>query len=309
MKILDLFCGAGGLSSGFSNEGFKVTGVDISDKAADSFRLNKLGSFIQADLSKEIIADGFDVIMGGPPCKPWSAVNVTRRREKHHDYGLVGRFFKHVEINRPAFFLFENVPLVANDKILNSHLKRLSGKFGYSIEEEFVTYKDFGAPTRRRRLIVFGTRTGNSHDFFKLLAKHKTKNKATVRDAIGYLRNSGFGDESDHEWPRLRTIHNYLKYYKTGQFGWYVLKWREQAPSFGNVMKTYILHPDSFNGGETRAISVKEALQLMGFPRKYSFPKGEGLGVRYQMVADSVSPVFSRAAAKAMKALYDGERS
>ena len=51
MRVLDIYCGAGGLSSGFIKIGFEVIGVDISRAAGLTFKFNKLGSFIQADLS------------------------------------------------------------------------------------------------------------------------------------------------------------------------------------------------------------------------------------------------------------------
>ncbi len=307
MKVLDLFCGAGGLSYGFNKEGFRVTGADVSEKAENAYKLNKIGNFINADLSNEIITDGFDVIVGGPPCKPWSSVNLTRRTKTHKDYGLVGRFFKHVESNMPGMFLFENVPAVANDKTLNWHIKRLSNKFNYSIAKDIVGYKDYGAPTKRKRFIVFGVRKGNAQDFFQGCFKYKTKNYSTVRKAIGHLDSVEFGKETDHEWPKLNTIHKYMKYYKTGKYGWHILKWQEQAPSFGNVMKTYILHPGSFNGGDTRTISVREAMLLMGFPKTYHFSEDAGLGARYQMIVDSVSPVFSRVVAKSMKNILESQ--
>jgi hypothetical protein len=68
-------------------------------------------------------------------------------------------------------------------------------------------------------------------------------------------------------------------------------------------MKTYILHPDAFNGGSTRVISVKEALLIMGFDSGFRFPQEFGLGIRYQMVVDSVSPIFSSLAAIVTKEL------
>ncbi len=306
MKVLDLFCGAGGLSYGFRKAGFRVTGADHSDNAETSYRSNGIGNFINADLSTETITDGFDVIVGGPPCKPWSTVNLTRRKEDHKDYNLVGRFFKHIEANIPDIFLFENVPAVANDRTLNSYIKKLSTKFNYSITKDFVTYRDYGAPTRRKRFFAIGVRKGDSNHFFELLSRHKVRNYKTVSDAIRDLEHVEFGKQRDHNWPRLRTINKYRKYYKTGKFGWYILKWENQAPSFGNIMKTYILHPNSFNGGVTRVISVKEAMLLMGFPKSYHFPKNQGLGARYQMVADSVSPAFSTVAAKIIKEIYDG---
>jgi len=49
-------------------------------------------------------------------------------------------------------------------------------------------------------------------------------------------------------------------------------------------------------------ISVREALHIMGFPEEYKFPQ-VGLGARYQMVADAVSPVFSKVAAQAVTRL------
>ncbi len=301
MKVLDLFCGAGGLSYGFRKEGFKVSGADHSDSAEAAYKSNKIGKFISANLSNEILTDGFDVIVGGPPCKPWSTVNLTRRKRDHKDYNLLGRFFKHVEVNKPEAFLLENVPAIAKDSVLNWHMKHIANKLGYSIESNIISYKEFGAPTRRKRFIAFGVRKGDSKQFFSLIAKYHVKNYATVSDAIKYLEHVKFGEQRDHEWPNLRTIYKYKQYYKTGKYGWYVLKWNEQAPSFGNIMKTYILHPDSFNGGTTRAISIREAMLLMVFPKRYNFPDGQGLGVRYQMVADSVSPPFSQVAAKIVK--------
>jgi len=53
VKVLDLFCGMGGLSLGFSQNGFSVTGVDIKEEAERIFHINKIGKFIHKDLSEE----------------------------------------------------------------------------------------------------------------------------------------------------------------------------------------------------------------------------------------------------------------
>jgi DNA (cytosine-5)-methyltransferase 1 len=124
-----------------------------------------------------------------------------------------------------------------------------------------------------------------------------------VKDAIWKLREKKRNEIPDHVWPELKTIDKYRHYYATGKYGWYILKWNEPAPSFGNVMKTYILHPDSFNGQSTRVISVREALLVMGFDNSFRFPQDLGLGARYQMIVDAVSPVFSYAAARVSKDL------
>lgn len=303
-KVLDLFCGAGGLSQGFSKAGFEVIGTDKSIKAGETFTLNNIGEFINADLSKEVIKGDFDVIVGGPPCKPWSSVNLIRRNNRHKDYKLLSKFFEHVEGKMPKAFMFENVPVIKNDRTLNLHLNKLEKKFGYSIQKQIVSYNDYGASTRRSRLIVFGLQNGGNNNFLTLLEKYKRNaHVSNVKEAIGYLRNTNLGYEPDHEWPKLKTIYKYMDYYKTGKFGWYILRWDRAAPSFGNVMKTYILHPDSLRRKEKRVISVKEALLIMGFPKEFHFKEGEGLGIRYQMAVDSVSPIFSYSAAKCIKTI------
>lgn len=301
IRVLDLCSGAGGLARGFEQAGFKVTGVDISDKAIETFRLNNKGRCVKADLLRELIETDCEIIIGGFSCKPWSAVNLTRRGKKHKDYNLLYRYFKHIELNRPRVFIMENVPLIANDIVLWRNIRRLE-RIGYSIMGRVIKYSDYGAPTKRHRFILFGIREVDAGLFFKKLLIHKSPAKS-VKDVIWELRDKEQGEVQDHVWPELRTISKYRHYYETGKYGWYILNWKEPAPSFGNVMKTYILHPDAFNGGSTRVISIKEALLIMGFNSDFRFPQNFGLGIRYQMVVDSVSPTFSRLAGIVTKEL------
>jgi len=300
MRVLDLFCGVGGFAYGFGKAGFEVTGVDVSESVGRAFELNTGSEFIKADLSSVLIPrGGYNILIGGPPCRPWSAVNTTKRGKDHGDHRLLSRFFRHVEHHSPEAFLLENVPLIAYDDVLRVYVKRLM-RLGYSIIGKKVRYSDYGAPTSRHRYILCGTKKGDAEVFFTSLRDYACSPK-TVRDAIWRLRCKKRGAVPDHEWPELKTIRKYERYYRSGKFGWYILKWNEPAPSFGNVMKTYILHPDSFNGGPSRVISVKEALLIMGFDGDFSFPPGLGLGLRYQMVVDAVSPVFSCVAATVIK--------
>ena len=73
----------------------------------------------------------------------------------------------------------------------------------------------------------------------------------------------------------------------------------QQAPSFGNVMKTYTLHPS-----RERVVSVREVMSIMGFPWWFTFPYDMGHTKKYQMVADVVSPNFSLICAHYMKELF-----
>jgi len=305
MKVLDIFCGAGGLADGFKRAGFEVDGVDISEHAGKTYLLNKVGSFLKADLSCEIIDGDYEIIIGGPPCKPWSSVNIRKRGKMHPDYHLLAKYFEHISYHSPKFFLLENVPPLANDHTYKANIKQLKS-VGYSVIGKKIIYSDFGAPIRRHRFIVFGARNGDAGLFFEKLSEQKKAAKI-VKDVIWDLRDKKKDEANDHVWPELKTIDKYKEYYKTGKYGWYVLDWNQPAPSFGNIMKTYILHPDSFNGRTPRPISVKEAALIMGFDENFCFPTGLGLGSRYQMIVDAVSPTFSCIAANVIKEMIDEE--
>lgn len=297
-QVLDLFCGAGGLSSGFNSRGFNVTAVDINPAAPRIFEENHLGTVFTRDLSKEFVNGGYDAVIGGPPCRPWSSINTRLRAANHPDFSLLSRFFSHVKKNRPTVFLLENVPPAK--LFADRRASRLKAS-GYRFETRLVRYSDFGAPTSRGRMIMFGTKRGDPADFFDLL---ETKRRAsrTVREAIGRLARTPEGKVRDHVYPKLKTIEKYRGYYATGKFGWYILDWNLPAPSFGNVVKTYTMHPSGWRRRPPRVISVKEALLLMGFADAFHFPEGLGLSERYQMVVDSVSPVFSAALADTLRA-------
>ena len=115
-KVLDLFSGMGGFSYGFANEGFKTTGVDIKEVAGISYKKLTRGDFILSDLRYDLINDKeYDIIIGGPPCRPWSSINITKRGTEHPDYTLVLRFLAHINYHRPKLFIMENVPPLAND--------------------------------------------------------------------------------------------------------------------------------------------------------------------------------------------------
>ena len=296
-KVLDLFSGIGGLSQGFSNNGFCVTGADKSERAGIVYKIFASPNFIRRDLASDQIDGQYDVVVGGPPCKPWSSVNLYRRSEIHRDYNLVERFVYHVKRIRPKIFIIENVPALRSDKGFSLLMEKIL-KLGYSVSSTFVRYSDYGAPTSRKRLIAVGLLEGSANEFISGLKKF-TKPPKLLKDTIKEFRYNERGSPMDHVWPNFKTISKYSDKYKTGKYGWRILDWDLPAPSFGNVMKTYILPPDSDPmSPEARVVSVLEVSRIMGFNHGFSFPEGMHVGERYQMLVDSVSPIFSDILAK-----------
>jgi DNA (cytosine-5)-methyltransferase 1 len=275
-----------------------VTGVDNRPTSEKVFELNQVGSFRLCDLATESVVGPFELVIGGPPCRPWSVVNLHRRGDAHEDHLLLNRFFEHVEGLRPVAFLMENVPPVGRDPIYRGWRRELEF-LGYSVGSEVECYSDYGAPTARRRLITAGFRDSASQTceaFFKALHARRRAPK-TVWEAISWLAEKGLGEFPDHDWAQLKTIAKYKEKYDSGQYGWSRLKKELPAPSFGSVDKTYTLHPTA---DPDRVLSVREVLSIMGFGTDFRFPEGTGRTKRYRMVANTVSPVFSQCCAEAL---------
>ncbi|MGP6220992.1 DNA cytosine methyltransferase [Caldiplasma sukawensis] len=299
-KVLDLFSGMGGLSSGFAPARFDVTGVDIDPRVGLVYSALNKNNFILKDLFREIVSGDFDVVVGGPPCRPWSAVNRSRRGSAHRDFALLSRFFDHVLTIRPAVFVLENVPLLQRDPEFSVQLDRAM-EAGYSVSYRILRYSDFGAATSRKRLVAIGVSYGSAEEILQSIDEYR-KSPTSVSGVIYDLREKQRDEIADHVWPYLRTIAKYRDKYLSGKFGWKVLDWDMPAPSFGNVMKTYILHPDhGVDSKDPRTVSVLEVSRILGFNHEFSFPAGLGMGLRYQMLVDSVSPVFSKAMASAIE--------
>lgn len=101
MRLLDLFCGAGGASKGYADAGFEVVGVDIDAQKYYPYE------FHQADAMTYPL-EGFDVIHASPPCQHYA--NVTRWRGNQDDHpDLLGLTLERLATNG-APYVIENVP-------------------------------------------------------------------------------------------------------------------------------------------------------------------------------------------------------
>src|SRR5690242_996999 len=155
-KIIDLFCGAGGLSLGAHFAGFEtVLAVDVDKTLTASFNENFPGTkVLQRDLSKTtggslLEEAGFKPkeiagIVGGPPCQGFSLIG--RRDHADPRNALVGHFLRVVREIRPTFFVMENVPGILLGTAKQDLDALIDGLNGYEVLGPIqVNAADFGA--------------------------------------------------------------------------------------------------------------------------------------------------------------------
>jgi len=199
----DLFCGAGGLSLGLREAGFEVVvGVDHYAEAVETHRHHFPGLAVDWDLSETakveeiagLIRDGgIDLVVGGPPCQPFSKAgrSIIRHRVHHalrdpHDErrDLWRSFVEVVRLSMPRGVLMENVPDMALDKemfILRSIVEELE-QLGYAVEERVVDTWRYGVPQFRQRLILVALRDGIAFDW-----PDEAPERDSVWNAIGEM--------------------------------------------------------------------------------------------------------------------------
>jgi DNA (cytosine-5)-methyltransferase 1 len=194
-KVIDLFCGAGGLSLGAHFAGFKTAvAVDIDANLTSSYGENFPGAkLLSKDLSqlsgRSLLEEaGFKAkeisgIIGGPPCQGFSLMG--RRDMADPRNAMIGHFFRLVHEIKPSFFVMENVPGILLGDAKTALEDLIDGLKGYDILGPIhVNASDFGAATNRERVIVIGLRGGRITQME--LDKQKTT-KSFVRNAIADL--------------------------------------------------------------------------------------------------------------------------
>lgn len=199
----DLFSGAGGLSLGLQNAGYKVIlGTDKDKEATETHRHHFGGLTLNWDMGNpervkrvgELIRDArIELLAGGPPCQPFSKAgrNKIRHRilngfadpseERRH---LWRSFLEVVSIAKPSAVLMENVPDMALDRdmfILRTMVHELEA-LGYAIEERVVDTSRYGVPQFRQRLILVALR-----DMTTFTWPDPLPDQTTVWNAIGDL--------------------------------------------------------------------------------------------------------------------------
>ena len=334
IACVDLFCGAGGLTHGFTLEGLRVVaGIDLDPACRFPYEANNPAKFIERDISeltvselKSLFGDADMTILAGcAPCQPFST--YAHRYEldgKDGKWGLLYQFARLVEGVMPDVVTMENVPSVAKHAVFLDFVDTLK-RLDYNVSHGVVDSSGYGVPQTRRRMVLLASR----HGTIKMIPPTHEK-PTTVRQAIAHLRPLDAGESAPRDklhttstlsdtnlkrikaskpggtwrdWPkRLVAQCHRAESGRTypGVYG--RMEWSKPAPTmttqcygFGNGR---FGHPE-----QHRAISLREAAILQSFPRNYAFlPKGGEVSFKVlgRLIGNAVPVDLGRAIARSI---------
>jgi DNA (cytosine-5)-methyltransferase 1 len=282
-SFIDLFSGAGGLSLGLRQAGWKpLLATDYWEDALKTYRANfpddrtvcqDIAGLTERRLG-ELLSAAPDWVVGGPPCQGFSTVG---KRERHDPRNrLMREFVRVVEVLQPRGFLVENVVGLRDMRFVD-HVCRLFAKVGYRVTPLVLTAADYGVPQLRRRVVFVGSREGLV--FTKPRPTRSPANHVSVWDAIGDLPELDPGERADayDKKPftdyqrRLRGKSKTIQGHEASQHPEYLVRAISFIPDGGNRMsipKRY--QPRSgYHNSYSRLHSVAPAVavtQNMGKP-------------------------------------------
>ncbi len=271
--VVDLFSGAGGLSTGFVQAGFDVAfAMDHWKDAARTYRFNHPGTvFSEADVRElkgaEILRSTgrrrVDVLIGGPPCQGFSTLGKRDADDPRNELFL--QFVRLADELRPSVVLMENVSglLIMEGGKVRENLVGALEALGFSVAWRQVLSADYGVPQLRRRAVFVATAPGVEEFVFPPATHGPTAQRpyVTVEEAIGDLPALGpaecrteFDGPARNEYQRQRRqgskkLHNH-----------------EAARHSPGLVKAISFIPD---GGNRRSIP-DEYQPRSGFHNSYS---------------------------------------
>lgn len=337
---VDAFAGAGGLSLGLRDAGWKIVlAFDNEPIAVETYRRN-LGphmELLDADrmepvelMSRAGLEPGqCGLLAGGPPCQGFSLQRRGSRQDPRNR--LVLRFLDYISGLRPRAFLMENVPAIASVRgrdLVDAIVER-TGEVGYSVYIRTVDAADYGVAQHRRRTFLIGlvadagpfawpepTVSGEPLTVAAALEglpsppkdgsphpdipNHYREARLSATN-IERIRHVPPGGGREDLPPELR-----LKCHENGHrhldtYG--RLAW--DRPS-GTITARF----DSFTRGrfghpvEDRSITLREGARLQGFPDWFVFEGNREEGAR--LIGNAVPPPLGTAVGLAIKQALEG---
>lgn len=281
MKIVDLFCGFGGLSLGFQNAGFKIVAAyDKWQAALSVYQKNFEHECKMLDLSNikdsvaEIESKHPDMIIGGPPCQDFSSAG--KRDEDNGRGDLTVNYAQIINRIRPKWFVMENVERITKtQKLIDA--KKIFKEAGYGLSWQVLDASKCGVPQKRKRFFMIGKLHEQDDFMAPFLQSGLSKTSMTLREYFG----DSLGVEYYYRHPR--------SYARRGIFSI-----DEPSPTVRGVNrpmpKGYEIHDnDPVKSKEgIRALTTIERSYIQTFPKTFKF---EGSKTELEQMIGNAVPV------------------
>ena len=173
-KMVDFFAGAGGLSCGFSQAGYRICFAnDFEDVCVRTYRFNHpelpSASVLKEDIRKivsnidDYIHEDVDIVVGGPPCQSFSSANQRRIIDDPRNE-LYKYYIEAIKKICPKFVLMENVKgmLSVAGQVVEDYkairIKKNGKVYTYDVSYRLLNAVNFGVAQSRERLIYLAVR-------------------------------------------------------------------------------------------------------------------------------------------------------
>jgi len=222
-NTLDLFSGVGGMSIGFSQEGFNIVlSNELDEKLANEkenakyhgntiFVCDDICNSKTKDKIKEKLKDiSIGVIIGGPPCQGFSLAGKRDSDDKRNN--LYVDYFNMIETYNPECFVMENVKGILSMKnekkqLVIDEIKGIASKLGYMVSVFKLNACDFAVPQKRERVFIIGHKSKVYSQPQALIKKEKY---VCVKDAIQFLES--YEEAAKLEVPLTSMNNPYTQY-------------------------------------------------------------------------------------------------
>ena len=293
-KVLDLFAGGGGLALGFEAAGFHTVGFEMLADACETYSKNLSGTCHQQILEPgQELTDAADVVIGGPPCQPFSVGGLQQGKKDKRD-GFPA-FLSAVERYSPQVAMFENVRgmMYRNSHYLE-HIADSLRALGYLVEWKLLSAVEYGVPQKRERLFVVAHKGVWEFPKPLNLDKHFTAGDALAELTFQFDESTKF---------LTKSMDEYVAKYEKKSF---CIKPRDlhlDQPSrtvtcrnlngaTGDMLRVKL--PD----GRRKRLSVREGARLQSFPDWFQFCGSEGS--QFNQVGNAVPPLLAKAMANSV---------
>ncbi len=296
MRVLDLFAGCGGLALGFEAQGFETHGYEMNAACCATYRCNLLGTCTQAILTTDTDLPPADVIIGGPPCQPFSVGGNQLGLADSRD-GFPA-FISAVERLQPRIWLIENVRglLYKNKWYLDEILHALRS-LGYETEMRLLNAMHYGVPQNRERLIIVGHRGKfhfpGTHSYIVTAGEALGEMAVAAPDGSRFLTASMDAYVARYEKASSCISPRDLRLNKPAR----TLTCRNLAGATGDMQRIKL--PD----GRRRRLLMREAARLQSFPDWFQFKGTET--ERFNQIGNAVPPLFAYHLASSIRAYLE----